>query len=70
LAHRTVADQLDPCGIECCDKFHQRIDIAPLDSMRWIVGTESPASSASCRWSMPSSARAARDCAAVINALR
>ena len=37
-----------------------------LASMRWMVGTESPASSASCRWSMPSSARAARSCAAVI----
>ena len=36
-----------------------------LASMRWMVGTERPQSSASCRWSIPSSARAARTCAAV-----
>src|SRR3954470_17152043 len=32
-----------------------------LASMRWMVGTESPDSSASWRWSMPSSALAARN---------
>src|SRR5579875_2738209 len=37
-----------------------------LASMRWIVGTESPERSASLRWSMPRSARAARSCAAEI----
>ena len=37
-----------------------------LASMRWIVGTDRPDSSASPRWSMPSRARAARSCAAVI----
>jgi hypothetical protein len=34
--------------------------------MRWIVGKETPAISASWRWSIPSMARAARICAAVI----
>jgi hypothetical protein len=34
--------------------------------MRWIVGSETPARSASVFWSMPVSARAARICAAVI----
>jgi hypothetical protein len=37
-----------------------------LASMRWMVGTDSPDSSASLRWSMPSKARAARNCAEVI----
>ena len=57
-------------GLERADQLHQRIDIAAdtpsLASMRWMVGTDRPASSASLRWSMPSSARAARSCAAVI----
>src|SRR5579864_2262617 len=37
-----------------------------LASMRWMVGSDRPDNSASLRWSMPSSARAARSCAAVI----
>src|SRR6516225_661907 len=37
-----------------------------LASMRWMVGYDRPADRASLRWSMPSSARAARSCAAVI----
>jgi hypothetical protein len=37
-----------------------------LASIRWIVGSETPASRARVRWSMPSNARAARICAAVI----
>jgi hypothetical protein len=31
-----------------------------LASIRWIVGNDTPASSASVFWSMPSKARAAR----------
>src|SRR5580704_13341669 len=37
-----------------------------LASMRWMVGSDRSDNSASLRWSMPSSARAARSCAAVI----
>ena len=37
-----------------------------LASIRWMVGSDRPDSSASARWSIPSSARAARICAAVI----
>jgi len=37
-----------------------------LVSMRWMVGSDSPAASARRRWSMPSSAREARSCPAVI----
>jgi hypothetical protein len=37
-----------------------------LPSIRWIVGTDRLDSSASLRWSMPSSARAARSWAEVI----
>ena len=37
-----------------------------LASMRWMVGSDRPDNSASLRWSTPSSARAARSCAAVI----
>jgi len=40
--------------------------VSSLASIRWIVGSESPESSASMRWSMLSSARAARICADVI----
>jgi hypothetical protein len=38
-----------------------------LASMRWMVGKDSPAASASLRWSMPRRAREARSCPAVIN---
>ena len=37
-----------------------------LPSIRWMVGSETPDNSANWRWSMPSRARAARICAAVI----
>src|SRR6202035_3112729 len=37
-----------------------------LASMRWMVGSDRPDNFASLRWSMPSSARADRSCAAVI----
>ena len=37
-----------------------------LASMRWTVVSDRPESSANCRWSMPSRARAARSCPAVI----
>ena len=37
-----------------------------LASMRWMVGSDSPAASASLRWSMPRSAREARSWPAVI----
>jgi hypothetical protein len=40
--------------------------VSSLASIRWMVGSESPESSASRRWSMLSSARAARICADVI----
>ena len=37
-----------------------------LASIRWMVGSDTPAMPASVCWSMPRSARAARNCAAVI----
>lgn len=37
-----------------------------LASILWMVGSETPARSANVFWSIPSSARAARICAAVI----
>src|SRR3546814_548696 len=40
--------------------------VPSLASMRWMVGRETPANTASRRWSMPSSARPARICPAVI----
>jgi hypothetical protein len=41
-------------------------DLPSLASMRWMVGNDTPARSANTCWSIPSRARAARICDAVI----
>jgi hypothetical protein len=56
-------DQFDPGAIQRLDDL-VRDSTTPrtlptLASIRWIVGSETPASSASVRWSMPNNARAA-----------
>jgi hypothetical protein len=64
IAARVLADQFDAGAVECIDHPGQGLDDATdgatLASIRWIVGSETPASSASVLWSIPSNARAAR----------
>ena len=59
-----LTDQLDAGAIESLDD-PVSVSITPrtlpsLASIRWIVGSDTPESSASCRWSIPSRARALR----------
>ena len=70
-AGRALADQLDAAPHRAPPTSFISESTLPrmtpsLASMRWMVGSDRPDSSASSRWSMPSSARAARSCAAVI----
>jgi hypothetical protein len=53
VARGSFGDQFDPGGGKRIDKLHQRIHVPrttpPLDSIRWIVGSESPERWASSR---------------------
>jgi hypothetical protein len=64
VAARMLTEQVDPGAVERIDHLVRDSTtprtVPTLASMRWIVGSETPASSASVLWSMPSNARAAR----------
>ena len=70
VAARAFAYQLDARTVERIDDLHQTSTIPrtspSLASILWMVGTETPAISAKVFWSIPRSARAARNWFAVI----